>query len=193
MKVKIIIGVIAFILVGSGCVYLFVHDNTEKTTNTTPKDANGVAMSYRSDVAPAIYVDEVNDAIPGNAISVFISKWIDPITFTSGDEVYRLAGVKLYDSSGSESVNENIMVKAQKFIDGYVDKKAVYVVGANDNKDNEGRILVYVWTSNSFVNLQLLRQGLIVIDDKTLDDNYKNIFNATEEYAKQDNNGIWAY
>jgi hypothetical protein len=53
--------------------------------------------------------------------------------------------------------------------------------------------VVYLWGANGLlINLQLLRQGMAVVDMETINDKYKDIFIDAEAYAKKEKTGLWS-
>jgi micrococcal nuclease len=71
-------------------------------------------------------------------------------------------------------------------------QNGVYLTRDVDVEDKYGRLLRYVFTDDSFVNAELIREGLatsFVVGNNT---KYATLIKCLEEEAKQNKRGIWS-
>jgi endonuclease YncB( thermonuclease family) len=88
-------------------------------------------------------------------------------------------------------VNENVheeVLSANKILIG----KPVALVADGPDTDEEGDLLRYVFTENTFTNLALIERGLAVISDSPTGEACVGVFKEAQEIAKLQELGTWA-
>jgi endonuclease YncB( thermonuclease family) len=71
-------------------------------------------------------------------------------------------------------------------------RKDVRLVAAGTDKDTAGRLLRYVLVGETFVNLQLLRDGVVMATDIPGGAVCADVFKAAEQAAVTAGRGLWA-
>ena len=71
-------------------------------------------------------------------------------------------------------------------------KNGVYLQKDVENEDKYGRWLRYVFTDDSFVNAELIKQGLATVFIVGNDTKYADLMKCLENEAKQNKRGIWS-
>lgn len=71
-------------------------------------------------------------------------------------------------------------------------RKDVILIADHVDKDANGRLLRYVLVGDTFVNLQLLQEGLGMFAATPTDSACADVFRATEQTARESGRGMWA-
>lgn len=127
------------------------------------------------------------------AADVFIVTRIidgDTVELNTGDKV-RYIGINTPESVdprravqcfGKESVRKN-----EELVGG----QTVRLVKDVSDKDKYGRLLRYVYVGETFINLELVKQGYARVDTVPPDVNYQDLFMQAEHEAKLNKSGLW--
>lgn len=108
----------------------------------------------------------------------------DTIVISNGDRI-RLLGINAPEKG------EKYYEESTQRLEELVYDKEVKLERDKLDKDKYGRLLRYVYTDDNFVNLQLLKEGYVVIDiGYSLI--YEDQFRDAEDYAKGKKLGLWS-
>jgi endonuclease YncB( thermonuclease family) len=69
--------------------------------------------------------------------------------------------------------------------------KEISLIADKPDKDSRGRLLRYVKVDDTFVNLELLQQGLATVEITDLPISCGDVFNNAEKSAREARNGLW--
>ena len=87
--------------------------------------------------------------------------------------------------------NEFFGLEASGKNEELVSGKSVYLIKDRSNVDQFGRLLRYVMVGDTFVNLQLIREGFAIAKDYPPDISCSRSFYEAEKLARQEKLGIW--
>jgi micrococcal nuclease len=157
----------------SGCI-----GYSSKTDNLSSSDCEKIIAGL-----PQIIKDDT-----GETLRLFeVSKTVD------GDTIELVAGgqkVRFLEINTPEK-GMKWAAEATQLTDSLT-KNGVYLQKDAENEDKYGRWLRYVFTKDSFVNAELIQQGLATVFIVGNDTKYANLMKCLEQEAKQNRRGIWS-
>jgi micrococcal nuclease len=117
---------------------------------------------------------------------VTVARVIDGDTFelANGKKV-RLLGVDAPER------NQYFYDEAREKLKELVENKNVYLEADVTNSDSTGRLLRYVFVGNTFVNLELVKQGFANVYIVSPNEKYSSQLLEAEEFARKNKLGIW--
>lgn len=123
---------------------------------------------------------------PSNKTLVTVARVIDGDTFelANGKKV-RLLGVDAPEK------NKYFYSEAKEKLKELIENKNVFLETDVTNSDNNGRLLRYVFVSDTFVNLEMVRQGFANVYIVSPNEKYSSQLLEAEEYARKNRLGIW--
>ena len=114
----------------------------------------------------------------------------DTIQLDTGETV-KYIGIETPELSLKERGPEFFAKQASKYNQNLVFMKKVRLEFDKERKDNDGRILAYVFVKKVFVNAELIKLGYARTNIIPPNDKYKNMFLDYEKKAKQSEKGLW--
>lgn len=170
-------------------LFLFSACGLKGNTDTLPLDPTGAEtaeISIRAIDLPACLRDKPA-AEPAEVLSITDGDTIH-VSIQNKEYKLRYIGInspEIYEKSeffGLEASEKNKVL---------VDGKRVFLIKDRSNVDQYGRLLRYVMVGNTFVNLQLIREGFAIAKDYPPDTACSRSFNEAEKLARQEKLGIW--
>ncbi len=128
-----------------------------------------------------------------SAADVFIVTRIvdgDTIELNTGDKV-RYIGVNTPESVDPRRKVQCFGKEAARKNEELVGGQAVRLVKDVSDKDKYGRLLRYVYAGDTFINLELIKQGYAQVDTVPPDVNYQDLFIQAEHEARLNQSGLW--
>ncbi|MEM5794157.1 MAG: thermonuclease family protein [Candidatus Aenigmatarchaeota archaeon] len=121
-----------------------------------------------------------------NKTLVTVARVIDGDTFelANGKKV-RLLGVDAPEK------NKYFYQEAKEKLREMVENKNVFLEADTTNSDSSGRLLRYVFVGDTFVNLEMVRQGFASVYIVSSNQKYSSQLLEAEEYARKNKLGIW--
>jgi micrococcal nuclease len=120
------------------------------------------------------------------------------LSITDGDTIHVSIQKKEYKlryvGINTPEINEKrefFGVEASEKNKELVNGKRVFLIKDRSNVDQYGRLLRYVIVDNTFVNLQLVREGFAFAKDYPPDTACSQSFYEAEKLARQEKLGIW--
>lgn len=132
-------------------------------------------------------------ASSASAADVFIVTRIidgDTIELNTGDKV-RYIGINTPESVDPRKEVQCFGKEAARKNEELVGGQAVRLVKDVSDKDKYGRLLRYVYVGDTFINLELVKQGYAQVDTVPPDVNYQDLFIQAEHEAKLNQSGLW--
>ncbi|MEM4714155.1 MAG: lamin tail domain-containing protein [Candidatus Nanoarchaeia archaeon] len=83
--------------------------------------------------------------------------------------------------------------EAKEFVQNKTLNKKVYLVRDVESQDKYNRSLRYAFTEDSFINAELLSQGLATLFIVKPNTKYEKLFTCLEDKAKIEKRGIWSF
>ncbi len=108
----------------------------------------------------------------------------DTIELSNGDRV-RLIGINTPET-GQPYYNE-----ATEKLRELIGTSTVTLKKDVDDKDRYGRLLRYIYVNDTFVNLEMVREGYAIAYDYELNVKYSDEFHEAEQEAREARLGIW--
>jgi len=164
-----------FILFISSCAILYNHfneNNAEKNNKLVNNDAKSEINVSHSDNLRFEYA-LVTDVIDGDTIIL------------EDEESVRLIGINAPEK-GMQHYNE-----AKEFLEILVLNQKVRLEKDLTNRDIYGRLLRYVFTSDIFVNFEMVKNGFANQYDYPPDVKYSSQLKEAEKLAEQKQLGVW--
>ncbi|MEM7825454.1 MAG: thermonuclease family protein [Candidatus Aenigmatarchaeota archaeon] len=117
---------------------------------------------------------------------VTVARVIDGDTFelANGKKV-RLLGVDAPEK------NKYFYLEAKEKLEELIGSKNVFLEADVTNSDTSGRLLRYVFVGNTFVNLEMVKQGFASVYIVSPNQKYYSQFLEAEEHARKNRLGIW--
>ena len=170
MRLKIIILVIILLAVGGTALAFGIHQANVNyhSNNTVTNGSNKIAIKGVETEASG-----VKDVIDG-----------DTFTLTDGRKV-RLIGINAPEKD--QPFYEKAKEKLKSLIAGHSINLSYDV----EKKDKYGRELAYVYLGDTFVNLELVKSGVAVIETIPPNVSHADEFVAAAKYARANCLGIW--
>ena len=131
--------------------------------------------------------------IPPDAEKALVEKVIDGDTFIleSGEKV-RLIGIDTPEKAGPYTTEEAYGKEATAFAEALLEGKTVYLEKDTSETDRYGRLLRYAYLEDgTFVNLELLEEGLAEALEYPPDTRFADMFRAAEDKALDQKKGLW--
>ncbi|MFH8086788.1 MAG: thermonuclease family protein [Candidatus Aenigmatarchaeota archaeon] len=121
-----------------------------------------------------------------NKTLVTVARVIDGDTFelANGKKV-RLLGVDAPEK------NKYFYQEAKEKLREMVENKNVFLEADKINSDSSGRLLRYVFVGDTFVNLEMIKQGFASVYVVSSNQKYSSQLLEAEEYARKNKLGIW--
>jgi len=143
-----------------------------------------VALLLLLILSPCVYF-----LIPKNSSSktlVTVARVIDGDTFelANGKKV-RLLGVDAPEK------NQYFYEEAKEKLRELVENKNVYLEADYTNSDSSGRLLRYAFVGDTFVNLEMVKQGFANVYIFSPNEKYSSQLLEAEEFARMNKLGIW--
>lgn len=179
----------------------------EETTAVSPESAlpEGTTTTGEEDLCPA--------EPPGDAIRATVARAVDGDTLELADEVggtdrVRLIGVDAPEVQGEDGRPEPRAEEATAFTADALEGKDVLLVPGEEETDDYGRLLAYVWTAPEkgllgglkrmigagrpeLFNRKLLREGYAEVVTIRPNDAYADCFEAAQREAQGAGEGVW--
>ena len=116
--------------------------------------------------------------------------WID---YNGVDEKVRLIGIDTPESKDPRSPKECFSQEASDYLYELIYNKNVRIAfdPSQGERDRYGRLLVYAWVDDVFINETLIREGYAFEYTYNLPYQYQVEFQEAEEYAQKNNSGLW--
>lgn len=108
----------------------------------------------------------------------------DTIEIEAGQKV-RLLGIN------SPEENEFYYQNAKDRLEKLVEGKLVKLETSSEDKDRYGRLLRYIFVDDTFINLQLVKEGYATVYIVSPDEKYYLEFKKAEKEAKESKLGLW--
>jgi len=143
---------------------------------TVIADATNEPEPEQQDIVPDVverYIANISHVIDG-----------DTVKLTSGETV-RLIGIN------TPETRERYSSEAMEYLEQLLEEGEVTLEEDVTNRDQYDRLLRYVYAGDTFVNLDMVRQGLAHAYPYEPDTRYKEDFEVAEEEAKNAERGIW--
>jgi endonuclease YncB( thermonuclease family) len=121
-------------------------------------------------------VATVVDALDTDKLDVYID-----------GKTYNVRFLGIDTQIGDERLREEVLSANNILIE-----KTVALVADGPNTDEEGNLLRYVFTENTFINLALIERGLAVVSDDPTAEACVGFFEEAQETAKLQELGTWA-
>ena len=127
-----------------------------------------------------------------NSKEYFVNKIIsgDTIQLDTG-QIVNYIGIETPELNLKEGGSEFFAKQASKYNQKLVFMKKVRLEFDKERKDNDGRMLAYVFVKKVFVNAELVKLGYAKTNIIPPNDKYKNMFLDYEKKAKQSEKGLW--
>ncbi|MEM5790717.1 MAG: thermonuclease family protein [Candidatus Aenigmatarchaeota archaeon] len=135
---------------------------------------------------PLIFLPFLFGKNSSNKTLVTVAKVIDGDTFelANGKKV-RLLGIDAPEK------NKYFYTEAKEKLKELIENKNVFLEVDATNSDSSGRLLRYVFVGNTFVNLEMVKQGFASVYIFSPNEKYSSQLLEAEEYARRNKFGIW--
>lgn len=156
--------------------------NINESANQNQEEFNSVQIN-----APSEQIGNVNNASDDNkTIKVIRIIDGDTVELEGGDRV-RYIGMDTPELSSNDCFSREATNKNKEL----VENKEVKLEKDVSEKDRYGRLLAYVYVGDTFVNLELVRQGFAKAYTYPPDVKYSSQFVEAEKYARDNKLGLW--
>lgn len=137
--------------------------------------------SHAQSSGDAAYVTRV---VAGNAIYAAIADRIEAVRYVG-------VGVPLiaHPTRGPRPYADLVREMNRRLVDG----KWVRLTYDERGRDEQGRLLAYVWVGNVFVNAALLEHGYADVERGAVNTRYAAYFQTLEASARHAGRGLWQY
>jgi endonuclease YncB( thermonuclease family) len=166
------------------------EDSPAHSIVVTSTPAGAQSVEGDTPAAPFLIIDETT-CIPGNAeyqvAPVDDALDTDRLRVSMDDEIYTVKFLGIDTHLSNEEVSEGVL-SANKILIG----KTVVLVADGSDTNEEGNLLRYVFTENTFINLALLEKGMAVVSDAAPAEACGEVFDEAQEMAKLQELGTWA-
>lgn len=143
--------------------------------------AGGVARNVRKEVAK-----------PYTLTSARVKRVIDGDTIElEGGERVRYIGINSPELRDTREKVACFAAKAREVNKILVEGKEVRLKKDVSERDKYGRLLRYVFIGDTFVNLELVREGVAYIATYPPDVNYQKEFSQAQKEAREAKRGLW--
>jgi len=103
-----------------------------------------------------------------------------------------IAGLGTGDFGLSRKYADDLLNQAQMLMRRLLGEKDVRLEFDVRKKDSFGRLLVYCFTEDTFINARLLREGLAALALRPPNLRFEEVLREAQEKAREDKRGIWA-
>ncbi len=115
----------------------------------------------------------------------------DTIELSSGEKV-RYIGVNTPESVDPRTPVQCFGKEASQRNKDLVEGKEVRLVADVGDKDRYGRLLRYVYVGDTFINLELVREGYAQVDTVPPNIAHKEDFVVAQKEARENQKGLWS-
>ena len=135
---------------------------------------------------PSLFLPFILSKSSSNKTLATVARVIDGDTFelANGKKV-RLLGVDAPEK------NKYFYSEAKEKLKELIENKNVFLESDVINSDSSGRLLRYVFVGDTFVNLEMVRQGFANVYVISPNQKYSSQLLEAEEYARKNKLGIW--
>lgn len=179
MKKKPIAGLIAIVAIASVVIFAGCIEEKEAVPTPTP-------MMTPSPTATSTPIPTPSPTPTQETTSAIVSSVIDgdTIKLQNGERV-RLLGINTPEKG--QPYYEEATNGLKKLVEG----KTVTLERDIEDKDQYGRLLRYIYVADTFVNLEMVREGYANVYVISQNTKYSDEFEKAEEEAKIAERGIW--
>lgn len=140
--------------------------------------------------------NEIDKKTAEKAGEITIDRVVDGDTFVSSstgtEENYRLLLVDTPETVHPNKPEEPFGSEASDYTKEKLEGKTVEIEFDQAERDQYGRLLVYVWIDDTLFNQELLQEGLAEVSVYPPNTRYVDEFEEIEELAKEEKIGIWS-
>lgn len=135
----------------------------------------------------------IQQPVPNTENLVKVTRVIDgdTIEIESGQKV-RLIGVNAPESVDPKRKDQCFGKESSDFTKSLLLEKSVKLEKDVSETDKYGRLLRYVWLDSQMVNVTLVKEGFAQVSTFPPDVKYKDKFLVAQNYAKENNLGLWS-
>lgn len=141
------------------------------------------------------YIKIINTPTP-SPVEIAQSETAKVIKVFDGDTIEIEGGIKVryigVDSTEVYPSKQCFSAEAKAENEKLVLGKEVTLIKDISETDKYGRLLRYVFVGDEFINDDLVKNGFAKVMTVPPDENYKDEFEASENYAKENNLGLWS-
>lgn len=139
--------------------------------------------------------NEIDKKTAEKAGEITIDRVVDGDTFvstsTGKEENYRLLLVDTPETVHPNKEEEPYGAEASAYTKERLEGQTVEIEFDQSERDQYGRLLVYVWIDGQLFNQELLQEGLAQVSVYPPNTRYVDEFEELEELAKEEEIGIW--
>lgn len=161
---------ILFLVVCAFLILIWLVVNSPKVSLISP-----ISLNTPITPTPLVTFAKVTRVIDGDTIVIDTGQHIRYI----GMNTPEMETGECYATAASE-INRNLVLG-----------KTVELVKDVSGTDKYGRLLRYVYIGNLFIDDELVKEGAAKIMTVPPDIKYKDIFQSSQNYAKENNLGLW--
>lgn len=186
---KKLLMVMLTILFLSGCSL------AEEITNEVEKEVTNTIEGVIKEQFDNIG-NEIDKKTAEKAGEITIDRVVDGDTFVSSstgtEENYRLLLVDTPETVHPNKGEEPFGAEASEYTKERLEGQTVEIEFDQAERDQYGRLLVYVWIDGNLFNKELLQEGLAAVSVYAPNTRYVDEFEELEEIAKEEEKGIWS-
>jgi endonuclease YncB( thermonuclease family) len=167
-----------------------LDDNPVQSIEETNPASKTQSVESESHPQPFLIIQEIT-CIPDDAAyqiaTVIDALDTDKLSVHMDEKTYTVQFLGIDTHIVDEKVHEEVL-SANKILIG----KSVALVADDPDTDEEGNLLRYVFTENTFINLALIERGLAVVSDASNGEACAGVFKEAQGIAKLQELGTWA-
>ncbi len=114
----------------------------------------------------------------------------DTIELESGEKV-RFIGINTPETNSPQKKNECFGREAKEYTKDLLEGEWITLQRDVSETDRFGRLLRYVYLKNELVNDKLVKQGYAYASSYPPDIHFQDVFSSSQNYARENNLGLW--
>lgn len=184
-KFLVIIGFILVLFVGIAIGIVFKQKKLAPVVSSSP-----IASSESQIASPAPSADEAGEKIEGELVKVIRAVDGDTIEIEGGEKV-RYIGIDTPETVDPRKPVQCFGIEASKKNKELVEGKMMRLEKDITDRDKYNRLLRYIYVGDTFINLELVKQGFAYSYSYPPDIKYQDQFVKAQQEAREAKRGLW--